>query len=95
MAFMKRFKIELWSVGFALSVLALFAERAPSQESCDPSALSATQVLAESALYLDGAAREARYDGTSHRWQVTDGRDVAWLDGATGELVEIELSPRG
>lgn len=95
MAFMKRCKIELWSVGFALSVLALFAERPSAQQSPDSSAVSAAQALAESALYLDGTAREARYDRTSDRWQVTDGYDVAWLDGATGELVELELRPRG
>lgn len=93
MAFMKRCKIELLSLGFAAATLALFANRAPSYETNDFSNLSAEQAVAESVLYLEGDVRTARYDRASRRWAVTDGRDVAWLDGRSGALVEIELTP--
>ncbi|MEX1366036.1 MAG: hypothetical protein AB1Z98_23110 [Nannocystaceae bacterium] len=90
---MKRCKIELLSLGFAAATLALFANRAPPSETNDFSELSSQQAVAESALYLQGNVRTARYHRSSRRWAVTDGRDVAWLDGRSGELVEIELTP--
>lgn len=91
MAFMKRCKIELLSAGLALAVLALFAERAPQLSLRDSEQLSAEQAIAESALYLDGDVCSARFHRDVGRWQVSDGEDVAWLDGHTGELVELEL----
>lgn len=94
MAFMKRCKIELWSLGFAMAVTALFAERATSNNPSDSCALPTTTVAAESTRYLEGEVQSVRYDEASHRWQVTDGHDVAWLDARTGDLVELELSPR-
>jgi hypothetical protein len=95
MASMKRIRTELLALGFAAATTALLAERTPVENRLDSQRLDETQARAQSALYLEGAATHARLDRTRGRWAVTDGRDTAWLDARSGELLEIELhAPR-
>lgn len=91
MAFLKRLKIELWSVGLALAVVALFAERKSENEPFDSSYLSESQIRLEAAHYLEGVPREARADRVRHRWVVSDGESTAWLDARSGELLEVRF----
>jgi len=90
---MKRIETELLSVGFAIATMALFADHADPQNSTDSKRLTLSQARAESALYLDGPALDARLHRAAERWAVTDGHTTAWLDAHTGELLEVELRP--
>jgi hypothetical protein len=95
MASMKRIKTELLALGFATATMALFADHTPAQKYRNSSYLADFQARAESALYLDGPATQARVDRTTGRWAVTDGQTTAWLDARSGDLLEIEFrAPR-
>ena len=86
---MKRAKIELWSVGFALAMTALAWPTTSSLKTA--ASLSVAQARAEAANYLDHAPRFARLDVRAGCWRVSDGHDTARLDARTGELLEIEF----
>jgi hypothetical protein len=95
MASAKRIKTELLALGFAAATMALSADMEPSPKKPNHSGkLTEAQARAESATYLDAPPTRARFDRATDRWQVTDGRDTAWLDARSGELLEVELSPR-
>jgi hypothetical protein len=90
----KRLKIELWSLGFATAVTALFAGPVPDQKYPDSQCLSAKRARGEAADYLEAPPIRARFDQVSRRWSVSDGQTTAWLDARSGELIEVEFSPR-
>lgn len=84
MARMKRGMIDLFALGFA-AVVTWALPSAPATSTLDESS-----ARIEAAAYLSAAPREAnRIDG---QWVVTDGDETAWLDAASGELVEIEFA---
>ena len=87
---MKRIKIDLLAFSFAAAVMAL-AMPIETRNATDSKPLSASQIRAESALYLDGPVRKVRFHRATERWSVTDGHTTAWLDARTGELLEVEL----
>lgn len=90
---MKRIQVELCAMGFALGVMALFADRAPCEDSMNSSQLSEAQARAESAAYLDATPSDARLEQVTGLWWVTDGRSTAWIDARSGELVEVRFEP--
>lgn len=90
---MKRIKIELWSLGVAAAITALFAGSGSGQESLDSKYLSVQQARGEAAAYLGGAPQTAHLNTAAHRWAVSDGQTVAWLDARSGELLEVEFAP--
>ena len=90
---MKRIKTDLLALGLAVATMTLFAGRADPQNNMNSKRLTLAQARAESALYLDGPALDARLHRAAGRWSVTDGRTTAWLDARTGELLEVELRP--
>jgi len=94
MAFMKRLEIELWALGFAAGVSALLWPGASQPNPSESLTLSAVQVRAESAAYLDAEpdALAVARDGT--RWSATDGDSTAWLD-ARGRLLEVHFAAPG
>ena len=89
---MKRIKVDLLALGFAAAVMAL-AMPIETRNAKDSNPLTVAQIRAESALYLDGPVRKARFHRATERWSVTDGQTTAWLDARTGELLEVELQP--
>ncbi|MEM9462476.1 MAG: hypothetical protein AAGF11_50475 [Myxococcota bacterium] len=90
---MKRIKIELWSLGVAAAVMALLAGSQPGHESLNSRYLSADRARAEVAGYLEAEPRYAHLNTAAHRWSVSDGQSVAWLDARSGELLEVEFAP--
>ena len=91
MAFMKRIKIDLWSLGIAAAVVALFAGRESEHEYRRSSDLTAERARVEAAHYLEGPSKTAYFDRTTRRWSVSDGRSTAWLDARSGQLLEVEF----
>jgi hypothetical protein len=87
MTTVRRLRIDLGALAIATfgagAVFALFAGDGRIDED---------QARCHAADYLSAAPQQAERRG--ERWSVTDGRDTAWLDARTGELVEIEFSPR-
>jgi hypothetical protein len=45
----------------------------------------------EAAMYLTAAPTQTQLEDA--RWRVSDGRDTAWIDARSGELVEIAFEP--
>lgn len=88
---MKRAKIELWSLGVAAAVTALFAGSMSEHYSSNSEYLSSNQARVEAASYLDEAPQNAQLDRTTHRWSVSDGQSTAWLDARSGELLAVEF----
>lgn len=86
-----RLKIELWSLGLATAVTALFVGRAPEQKAPNSRCLSAAQARVEAADYLEAKSLDARFDQATRRWSISDGQTTAWLDARSGELVEVEF----
>ncbi|HWB76493.1 MAG TPA: hypothetical protein VG755_16110 [Nannocystaceae bacterium] len=70
-----------------VSTLAVVAITMPTAST---SRLSEDRARAEAATYLTEAP--AQVELQSARWKVSDGRDTAWIDAKTGELVEIEFA---
>jgi hypothetical protein len=93
MASMKRLRTDLLALGFAAAVTSLCAERRAPEIPGNSKVLAESRARAESALYLEGAATLAHLDRTRDQWVVTDGRDIAWLDARSGQLVALELGP--
>jgi hypothetical protein len=90
---MKRIKVELLALGFAAALTALLTVPIEPPNIGDSKALTVVQICAESAIYLDGPVKDARFHRATGRWAVTDGHTTAWLDARTGELLEVELRP--
>lgn len=93
MASMKRIRTDLLALGFATAVVSLCADRRPPEDPGNSKIMAESRARAESALYLEGAATLAHLDRTHGQWVVTDGRDIAWLDARSGQLVALELGP--
>lgn len=53
--------------------------------------LSEDDARVEAATYLTAAPTQAALEDA--RWRVSDGRDTAWIDARSGELVEIAFEP--
>ncbi len=92
MAFVKRIKIELWSLGIAATVTALFWSGSVEHNYANLEQLSATQIRAEAAFILDKDARDLRVGKAGDHWLVTDDVTVARLN-ERGELLEVEFRP--
>ena len=91
MTVMKRTARDLLALGIAAAATALVTLVA----SWDPMPVSAVvpEPLAResAAFYLDATPREAELQGS--RWRIATADDVAWIDAATGDLVEVEFGP--
>lgn len=67
-----------------LAVVALAVPSAPL------GGLTETRARDEAATYLTATPAQAELQ--SARWKVSDGRETAWIDARTGELLEIEFA---
>lgn len=86
MARMKRGMADLLALGFA-AVATWSLVSMPTDRGLDEAAAKT-----EASAYLSAAPRDAQR--VADQWVVTDGDETAWLDAKSGELVEIEFSPR-
>jgi hypothetical protein len=73
----------------AASTLAVVALGIP-MTSAGP--LSEQRAKSEAATYLTSQPQHAELEAS--QWKVSDGKETAWIDARTGELVEIEFAAR-